>query len=93
MGTGLVRVSYLRSVGEVGATAWEMPVGSAGAVEVDDTNGSPVPWPGKEGLARCLEDELWPPRVFSIVAAWVGLMRKGGGGGGGGGGGVRVGCL
>ena len=63
-----------------------MPVGSAGAVEADDTNGSPVPWPRKGGLTRCLEDELWPPRVFSIVIAWVdeGLMRNGGGGGGGG---------
>ena len=43
MGTGPVRVSYLRSMGEARAVAWEMPTGSTGSVEVSDIGGSPVP--------------------------------------------------
>ena len=59
-------MSYLRA-GEVEATAWEKSAGSTGSVEAD---GSRVPWPGEGGLAQCREDELWPLRVFAIVAAW-----------------------
>ena len=31
------------------------------------------------GLAQCQEDELWPPQVFAIAAAWMdeGLRRGG----------------
>ena len=54
MGIGPGRVSYLCTVGEVGAV---------------EAGGSLVPWPREGGLARCREDELWPPRVFAIVAA------------------------
>ena len=43
MGTGLVRVSYLHSVGKVGATAWEMPEGFARSVEASGTSGSLCP--------------------------------------------------
>ena len=43
MGKGLVRVSYLRSMGKARAVAWEMPAGSAGSIEVNDIGGSPVP--------------------------------------------------
>ena len=39
------------------------------------------PGQGRGGLARCLEDELWPPQVFSIVSAWIDEGSKGGGGG------------
>ena len=55
MGTGLVRVSYLCTVGEVWAAACEMSVGSVGSVEVGDTGGNPMTWPGEGGLARCRE--------------------------------------
>ena len=43
MGTSPVRVSFLRSMGEAGAAAWEMSAGSTGSVEVSDTGGSLVP--------------------------------------------------
>ena len=43
-----------------------------------------MPWPGEGGLARCWEYEMWPPRVFSTVVAWMDEgFRKGGRGGGG----------
>ena len=63
-----------------------MSAGSAGSVEAGGTGGSLMTWPGEGGLARCQEDELWPPRVFSITAAWMdeGCRRERGGGGGGG---------
>ena len=71
MGTGPVHVSYMRIVGEARVVAWEMSTGSAGSVEVDGTGASPMPWPGEGGLARCREDELWPPRVFAYSATWM----------------------
>ena len=43
MGIGPVRVSYLRTVGEVGAVAWDISVGSAGSIEASGTGGSLVP--------------------------------------------------
>ena len=49
---GPVLVSYLRTVGEVGAAAWEAVAGSVGLAGADDTDGIRVPWPGEEGLAR-----------------------------------------
>ena len=87
MGTGPVRISYLRTVGEGRAAAWDISVGSIRSVEASGTSDNNVPWPGKGALARCPEDELWPPRVFAIAAAWMDEGFRGGGGGGGGGGG------
>ena len=26
-----------------------------------------MPWVGEEGLARCWDDELWPPQVFAMI--------------------------
>ena len=49
--------------------AWEMSIGFTGSIEADGIGGSPVPWPAEGGLARCREDELWPPRVFAIATA------------------------
>ena len=66
MGMGPVLVSYMRTLGEAGVAAWEMLIGSTGLVEA---GGSRVPWSRDGGLARCREDELWPPRVFSIAAS------------------------
>ena len=66
MGTDLILISYLHIVGKVGAVGWEATAGSTGSVVA---GGSHVPWPREEGLARCREDELWPPRVFAIVVA------------------------
>ena len=58
---GPVRVSYLRIVGKAGAATWEISVGSVGSVKADDTGGNRLPGPREGGLARCQEDELWPP--------------------------------
>ena len=68
MDTGPVLVSYLRTVGEVGAVAWEAAAGSAGSVGVDGTDGNRVPWPWEEGLSRGRDEELWPPLVFPMTA-------------------------
>ena len=43
MGTGPIRVSYLRTFGEAKATTWEILAGSACSVEADGTGGSHVP--------------------------------------------------
>ena len=59
-----VLVSYLCPIGQVEAVAWEVIVGSAGSV---GAGGSRLPWAGEKGLARCWEELLWPPRVFSMT--------------------------
>ena len=71
VGTSPVLVSYLRSVGGVGVAACEVLAGSSWSIEAGGTGASPMPWLGKGGLARCREDEMWPPRVFVIGAAWI----------------------
>ena len=53
MGTGLVRVSYLHTVGEARAVAWEISARSTGSVEVSSTGGSHVRRLGEEDLAQC----------------------------------------
>ena len=73
MGTGPVHVSYLRIVGEAGATVRKVLAGSVGSVvwEIATTSighgGSRGPWLGEEGGTRVLDEELWPPQVFSIA--------------------------
>ena len=52
MGTDLVRVLYLRTMGEVEAATWEMSTGSTELVEAGNTGDIRVPWLGKGGLAR-----------------------------------------
>ena len=54
---GPVLVSYLHTVKEAGAVAWEIAAGSAGSV---GANSSRVPWLSEEALARCWDEELWP---------------------------------
>ena len=34
-----------------------------------------MPWAGEEGLTRCWDDELWPPRVFSMIGMDEGFRR------------------
>ena len=60
-------MSYLHTVGEVGAAAWEAAAGSVGSAGANNTNGNCVPWPGEEGLARGRDEGLWPPLVFSMT--------------------------
>ena len=43
MGMGPVHVSYMRFMGEVGATTWEMPVGFTGSGDIIGTSGISVP--------------------------------------------------
>ena len=57
MGTGPVLVSYLHTVEEAGAVAWEIAAGSTGSV---GANSSRVPWLSEEALVRCWDEELWP---------------------------------
>ena len=57
----------MRTVGEVGATAWEAATGFVGLVGASGTNGSRVPWSGEEALARGRDKELWPPLVFAMT--------------------------
>ena len=87
-------MSYLHTVGKAGSAVWEVVAGSPGPAGAGDTSGSSgscVPWAGEEGLARCWDEELWPPRVFSMsrlneegFAGIDGFCRGRGGGGGGG---------
>ena len=60
-------MSYLHTVGEAGAAAWEVATSSTGLEGAEGTGGSRVPWAGEEGLSRCWDDELWPPRVFTMI--------------------------
>ena len=66
-------MSYLRTVGEVGAAAvaWEVTAGSARLARVDGTDGNHVPWLREEGLARGQDEELWPPLVFAMSPNWM----------------------
>ena len=68
---GPVLVSYLRTVGEAGAAAWEAVVGSVGSVGPGGTDDNCVPWPGEEGLARGQDKELWPPLIFAMSPNWM----------------------
>ena len=70
-------MSYLRNVGEAGAAAWEAVAGSAGSAGVGGTDSNRMPWPGKEGLARGRDEELWPPLVFSMSGMCEGFRRGG----------------
>ena len=74
---GLVLVSYLCTVGEVGAAAGETIVGSAGLAGAGDTNDNRVAWRGEEGLARGLDEEPWLPLVFAMSGMCEGFRRGG----------------
>ena len=43
MGTSPVLVSYLRTLGEVGAVAWEVAAGSVGSAKANSTGGNRMP--------------------------------------------------
>ena len=49
---GPVLMSYMRTVEEARAVAWEAVAGSVGAAGADGTGGSQVPRSGEKGLAR-----------------------------------------
>ena len=60
-------MSYLRTVGEVGAEAWEAVAGSAGSARADSTNDNCVPCLGEKGLARGFGVSQGRAHVFSLM--------------------------
>ena len=64
-------MSYLCTVREAGAAAWEAAEGSARSAGADGTDDNRVPWPGEVGIARGRDKELWPPLVFVMSPNWM----------------------
>ena len=65
----------LENWGFTGAAAWEVTAGSVGSAGAGGIDGNHVPWPGKEGLVRGWDEELWPPLVFAMSGMCEGLRR------------------
>ena len=68
MGMCPALVPYLRTMVEARVAAWEVTTGSVGLTGAGGTRGSRVPWAREEGLARCWDEVLWPPRVFAMTS-------------------------
>ena len=84
VGTSLVRVSYLHTVGEAGTAAWEISAGSVGSIEDDGTGSSHVQ--GKEKGASHVVGRMSCGHRRSLALlqpGWMRASRERGGGGGG----------